>query len=119
MHGIIIINQMNKINSIRSPSWAADQEIRLFLWNAKVHYCFHKDPPLDIIPSHMDPIKILILYDLSNIYFYLRPDFPNHVLHSGHLTTILNEILISLFSVIYTPQLIFLYLFTLIMASLV
>jgi hypothetical protein len=40
------------------------------LWNPEVHYCVHKTPPLNRMPSQMDPIHILKHY-LRTIYVHL------------------------------------------------
>jgi hypothetical protein len=50
-----------------SPSWEANshsysQEIRRPLWNTKVYYCGHKDPPLIPILSQMKPVHTLPSY---------------------------------------------------------
>jgi hypothetical protein len=64
----------------RSPSCeacsrSANQEISRLLWNPKLHYCFHKKPPLVLIPNHMNPIHVVTsnLYNYFNIIFLSTP----------------------------------------------
>jgi hypothetical protein len=40
-------------------------------WNTKVHYCFHRKPPLDPNLSKFNPVYIPTPYFL-NIYFKIR-----------------------------------------------
>jgi hypothetical protein len=64
-----------------SPPWeaancAATQELPSILWNPKVHYRVHKNPPLVTILSQINLIHTIISY-LSKIYFNIvHPPTP-------------------------------------------
>jgi hypothetical protein len=56
-----------------SPSWeaancAATQELPTNLWNPKVHRRVHKNPPLVLILSQIDPVQTISFY-ISKKYF--------------------------------------------------
>jgi hypothetical protein len=60
-----------------SPSWgaancAAPQELPNILWNSKVKYRVHKNPPLVPIVSHINPIHSIPSYH-SKIHFNIVP----------------------------------------------
>lgn len=64
----------------RSPYWETNsrlpsQEIPCRLWNSKVQSPVHKIPPMDPIPSNMNPIAVNRIIEILGIYFYIRGDF--------------------------------------------
>jgi len=48
---------MKQIPFWEANSNSASQEIPHLLWNPKVHYCVHKNPPPVPIQSQMNPVE--------------------------------------------------------------
>jgi hypothetical protein len=85
-----------------SPSWeaancATTQELPSILRNPKVHYRFHKSPPLVSILSQIEPVHIIPSYLRSILILstHLRLDLPSGLFHSVFPTNILYLFLFS------------------------
>jgi hypothetical protein len=77
----------------QSTSWEADsrlicQEIPYLLWNAKVHYHVHKNPPMVPILSQMNLVHILTPYVFKVHFSIILPSMlssPKQIFLSGIL----------------------------------
>jgi hypothetical protein len=63
-----------------SPFWEADsrslsQEISCLLWNSEIHYCVHKNRPLDTFLRLFKPVHTITLDRILQKYFvvFLSP----------------------------------------------
>ena len=78
-----ITNQLT--NSMgQSPSWEATSslvsQIRLILWNPKIHYRIHKRPPLVPILSQIEPVHTAPThFESSKLALSLKPPCQNPV----------------------------------------
>jgi len=99
---------------LRSKQFSASQEISHILLNSKVHYRFHKSPPLVPILSHINPVyaPIHFLKIQFNIILLSTPGYSKWLFPSGFPTKIQYAPLLSPLHSTCHKQLILVYLIT-------
>jgi hypothetical protein len=95
----VMTNSMEQSSSCEADSYSASQKFPHLLWNPKVHYLVHKNPPLIPVVRHINSVHTLptlYLFKIySNIILHLRLYHPSSRFLSGFPTRILYGFIIS------------------------